>query len=68
MTRLNVMPAAAVIVEVVSHRLDDRELVGDGRRLGRCSQIRSPGVRLAIGWNGPRIVSGASGFMSNVSS
>src|SRR6266849_5762165 len=35
---------------------------------GRCSQIRSPGVRDAIGRNGPRISLGASGFMSNVSS
>jgi hypothetical protein len=35
---------------------------------GRCSQMRSPGVRQAIGRNGPRMVSGAAGFMSNVSS
>ena len=34
---------------------------------GRCSQIRRPEVRDAIGRNGPRMVVGASGFMSNVS-
>ena len=34
---------------------------------GRCSQIETPGTFVAIGLNSPRIASGASGFMSNVS-
>ena len=34
---------------------------------GRCSQIRTPGVRVAIGWNSPRMSSGASGFRSKLS-
>ena len=36
-------------------------------RRGRCSQILSPGRRVAIGLNSPRISAGASGFMSNIS-
>ena len=35
---------------------------------GRCSLISRPGVRQAIGRNGPRIFSGASGLRSKVSS
>ena len=35
---------------------------------GRCSPISRPGVREAMGRNGPRIFSGASGFRSKVSS
>lgn len=34
---------------------------------GKCSEISSPGVRQPIGLKGPRINSGASGFMSKVS-
>jgi hypothetical protein len=30
--------------------------------------MRTPGTRVAIGLNSPRMVSGASGFMSQVSS
>ena len=34
---------------------------------GRCSQIWTPGVRVAIGWNSPRMSSGASGLGSKLS-
>ena len=35
--------------------------------LGQCSVISTPGARVAIGLNSPRIPSGALGFKSNVS-
>src|SRR5205823_8834457 len=36
-------------------------------RRGKCSQMRTPGTRVAMLWNGPRISTGASDFRSQVS-
>ena len=35
--------------------------------MGRCSQMRMPGVRVAIDWNSPRTCAGASGLGSKLS-
>ena len=52
----------------VRHRPDDRQLVGP-RAPGRAGARRSgrPATFVSIGLNSPRMPSGASGFMSNVS-
>ena len=55
------------VVDAVMHRTHDRALVHVPGKYGKCSENCTPGTLVAIGWNSPRISTGAAGFMSHVS-
>ena len=58
---------ARVLVAQADDRADQGDLVHEPAIWGSNSLIWTPGSRVAIGLNSPRIPSGASGFRSKVS-
>lgn len=57
-----------VVVALVAYqRTDDGHLVHQPGKLGKASQILIPVTFVAIGFQGPAISLGASGFRSNIS-